>query len=118
MPRRSIAARTFEATCSKANSGVCTPTITRPSLWYAAYHEPGGRPQRRTLRAKARRDPAAAERDQEHRDRGPHRIRNRQQQRAPADMVARSDNRDRGEDGARARHEDESQRDAEQEAAA
>ena len=30
--------RTFDGTCSNANSGVCTPTITRPSLWYMRYH--------------------------------------------------------------------------------
>ena len=34
----STAARTFDVTCSNANSGVCTPMITSPSSWYAAYH--------------------------------------------------------------------------------
>src|SRR5581483_1813796 len=38
MPRRRTAARTFDSTCSNANSGVCTPTITRPRSWYAAHH--------------------------------------------------------------------------------
>ena len=38
MPSRFTAACTFDATCSNANSGVCTPMITKPSLWYVAYH--------------------------------------------------------------------------------
>jgi hypothetical protein len=39
MPSRFTAARTLDATCSNANSGVCTPTITRPFLWYVVYHD-------------------------------------------------------------------------------
>src|SRR5215469_17850536 len=38
MPSRLIAAATLEATCSKANSGLCTPMIWKPYLWYVAYH--------------------------------------------------------------------------------
>ena len=38
IPSRFTAARTFDETCSNANSGVCTPMITKPSLWYVAYH--------------------------------------------------------------------------------
>src|SRR4051812_15631055 len=37
-PSRSIAAPTFDALCSKANSGVCTPTITSPFERYRASH--------------------------------------------------------------------------------
>src|SRR6202020_1898951 len=36
-PSAAAWARTLETTCSKANSGVCTPTTTRPSLWYLEY---------------------------------------------------------------------------------
>ena len=30
---------TFDTTCSKANSGVCTPTTSNPSAWYLEYHD-------------------------------------------------------------------------------
>jgi hypothetical protein len=36
-PSAAAWARTLETTCSKANSGVCTPTTTKPSLAYSVY---------------------------------------------------------------------------------
>src|SRR5271169_45326 len=36
-PRPAAAPRTFETTCSKANSGVWTPTTTNPASRYARY---------------------------------------------------------------------------------
>ena len=36
-PSAAACARTLETTCSKANSGVCTPTTTKPSLAYSVY---------------------------------------------------------------------------------
>src|SRR3569832_1851732 len=39
MPSLFTAARTFDVTCSNANSGVCTPMITSPLSWYAVYHD-------------------------------------------------------------------------------
>src|ERR1700734_3154224 len=37
-PSAAAWARTLETTCSKANSGVCTPTTTKPYLAYLWYH--------------------------------------------------------------------------------
>src|ERR1700730_9970658 len=36
-PSAAAWARTLDTTCSKANSGVCTPTTTKPSLAYSEY---------------------------------------------------------------------------------
>ena len=38
MPNCEIASLTFDASCSKANSGVSTPTIVRPAERYFASH--------------------------------------------------------------------------------
>ena len=38
MPRRCTASLTFPESCSNANSGVWTPTITSPFGWYVAHH--------------------------------------------------------------------------------
>src|ERR1035441_269578 len=38
MPSRFAAEATLAGLCSKANSGVLTPTTTSPLLWYVWYH--------------------------------------------------------------------------------
>ncbi len=104
------------------------PPLSDPS-WHATAGNPQSanhalavrgtdRPEVLALRAHAPRDALASDGDQQHRNGGAECVREREQDGVEADLVLRRERGDRREHGSGARHEDETEADAEQEPAA